>query len=93
MIFQIPGHAFIGPQNFEQILTDPLAGSSLVLTFVLASVGVILECLFGLGLAFDGGCLPGRGIVHVNTHCTAVDQPSDCGAVAGNVLAATRRWQ
>ena len=35
--FQIPGHAFVGLQNFQQIVDDPVAWSSLGLT--IASVG------------------------------------------------------
>src|SRR5260370_17535085 len=44
--FQIPGHAFVGLGNFEQLIYDPLALSSLVTT-VLLSVAAVT---FGFGL-------------------------------------------
>ncbi len=62
--FQIPGHAFVGLGNFEQIIDDPLALSSLVTTVLLSLADVALEFLLGLGLALimiKG--FRGRGIV------------------------------
>jgi multiple sugar transport system permease protein len=62
--FQIPGHAFVGLGNFEQIIDDPLALSSLVTTILLSVADVVLEFLLGLGLALimvKG--FRGRGII------------------------------
>jgi multiple sugar transport system permease protein len=49
--FQIPGHAFVGLQNFRQIIDDPLAWSALLLTIVLSLTVVAIEFLLGLALA------------------------------------------
>ncbi len=49
--FQIPGHAFVGLQNFAQALADPLFGTSLVFTAILSSGSVIVEFSLGLLLA------------------------------------------
>lgn len=49
--FQIPGHAFVGLKNFQQVFVDPVARWSLVLTVVLSAVNVTLEFLLGLALA------------------------------------------
>jgi multiple sugar transport system permease protein len=49
--FQIPGHAYVGLKNFRQVVTDPVARWSLVVTAVLTSASVILEFLLGLALA------------------------------------------
>jgi multiple sugar transport system permease protein len=49
--FQIPGHAFIGLGNFQQIVGDPLAWSSLVTTVLISLACVTLEFVLGLGLA------------------------------------------
>ena len=49
--FQIPGHAFVGLKNFEQVVTDPVARWSLVLTAVLSAADVAIEFLLGLALA------------------------------------------
>jgi multiple sugar transport system permease protein len=49
--FQIPGHAFVGLQNFHQIIDDPLAWSALLLTIVLSLTVVAIEFLLGLALA------------------------------------------
>jgi len=49
--FEIPGHAFVGLQNFAQIVDDPLAWSSLVTTIFLSLTVVAIEFLFGLALA------------------------------------------
>ena len=46
--FQIPGHAFVGLLNFQQVLADPLFASSLVTTAILSAASVAVE--FGLGL-------------------------------------------
>src|SRR6202142_3414743 len=34
--FEIPGHAFVGLQNFAQIVGDPLAWESLITTILLS---------------------------------------------------------
>ena len=62
--FQIPGHDFVGVQNFSGVIDDPLALSALGLTVVLSLVVVTIE--FGLGLALAMAMLQtfrGRGLV------------------------------
>src|SRR5277367_4501082 len=62
--FQIPGHDFVGLQNFSQIIDDPLAWSALGLTIVLSLVVVAIE--FALGLALALAMLEtfrGRGVI------------------------------
>ena len=49
--FQIPGHAFVGLQNFEHVVEDPVARWSLVTTAILSVSSVVLEFLLGLGLS------------------------------------------
>lgn len=49
--FQIPGHAFVGWQNFEQVIEDPVAVRSLAVTAILSVSAVTVEFLLGLGLA------------------------------------------
>jgi multiple sugar transport system permease protein len=49
--FQIPGHAFVGLKNFEQVVSDPVARWSLVVTAILSGASVAAEFLLGLGLA------------------------------------------
>jgi multiple sugar transport system permease protein len=62
--FQIPGHAFVGLQNFAQVVNDPLALSSLRTTILLSLTGVAIEFLLGLGLALAMvGSFRGRGLV------------------------------
>jgi multiple sugar transport system permease protein len=62
--FEIPGHDFVGLQNFEAIVSDPIARSSLLLTVILSAVNVSIEFLLGLALAL---CMVkrfrGRGVV------------------------------
>src|SRR5918992_3794365 len=41
--FQIPGHAFVGLQNFREIVEDPIARSSLINTAILAAASVAVE--------------------------------------------------
>src|SRR5215204_5478312 len=45
--FQIPGHAFVGLKNFRQVVADPVARWSLVVTAILSGSSVLLE--FALG--------------------------------------------
>jgi multiple sugar transport system permease protein len=62
--FQIPGHDFVGLQNFAQIIGDPLAWSSLGLTLALTVTVVVIEFVLGLALALAMvRTFRGRGIV------------------------------
>src|SRR5436305_14131401 len=62
--FQIPGHAFVGLQNFAQVLDDPLAWSSLGLTMALSVAVVVIEFVLGLALALAMvKTFRGRGII------------------------------
>jgi len=62
--FQIPGHAFVGLQNFKDAILDPVAGTALVNTVVLSSAMVALELVLGLLLAVAMvRPFRGRGIV------------------------------
>jgi multiple sugar transport system permease protein len=49
--FEIPGHAFVGLQNFRQIVADPIARWSLLNTAILSVACVAVEFLLGLMLA------------------------------------------
>jgi multiple sugar transport system permease protein len=49
--FLVPGHAFVGGRNFSQVLADPVALHSVVVTIVLAVINVCVEFVLGLGLA------------------------------------------
>lgn len=49
--FTVPGHDFVGLRNFQQVVVDPVARGSLVVTAGLAVACVALELLLGLGLA------------------------------------------
>jgi multiple sugar transport system permease protein len=62
--FQIPGHAFVGLQNFSEIVNDPIARRSLVNTVILSAACVAVE--FALGLLLALAMLErfrGRGLV------------------------------
>jgi multiple sugar transport system permease protein len=62
--FQIPGHAFVGLQNFQQVLEDPLAWSSLGVTAALSITVVAIEFVLGLALALAMvKTFRGRGVV------------------------------
>ena len=62
--FQIPGHAFVGLKNFSQVVLDPVARWSLVLTVLLSIANVAIEFALGLALALAMvRTFPGRGIV------------------------------
>jgi len=62
--FQIPGHAFVGLGNFEQIIDDPLALSSLITTILLSLAEVAVEFVLGLGLALIMvRSFRGRGVI------------------------------
>jgi multiple sugar transport system permease protein len=49
--FEIPGHAFVGLENFRDVVGDPIARRSLVNTAVLAAASVAVEFVLGLMLA------------------------------------------
>lgn len=49
--FQIPGHAFVGLKNFQQVIADPVARWSLAVTGMLSVADVAVEFLLGLALA------------------------------------------
>ena len=62
--FEIPGHDFVGLQNFSQVVDDPLAWSSLGVTIALSVTVVIIEFLLGLALALAMvRTFRGRGVV------------------------------
>lgn len=62
--FQIPGHDFVGLQNFSQVVDDPLARAALGLTIVLSFVVVAIEFVLGLALAMAMlETFRGRGVV------------------------------
>jgi multiple sugar transport system permease protein len=49
--FAVPGHAFIGLRNFQQVVNDPVARWSVVVTVLLSTGSVACEFLLGLALA------------------------------------------
>jgi multiple sugar transport system permease protein len=49
--FSVPGHAFVGLRNFQQVVADPVARSSVVVTAILSIASVAAEFLLGLALA------------------------------------------
>jgi multiple sugar transport system permease protein len=51
--FQVPGHAFVGLQNFERVVEDPVARWSLVVTAFLSGACVLIEFLLGLAIALS----------------------------------------
>ncbi len=62
--FQVPGHAFVGLQNFERVVFDPVARWSLLLTALLSGASVAIEFVLGLAVALAMvRSFPGRGIV------------------------------
>jgi multiple sugar transport system permease protein len=62
--FQIPGHAFVGLKNFEQVVADPVARWSLVVTAILSGSSVLLEFVLGLALAMAlTTTFHGRGLI------------------------------
>lgn len=62
--FEIPGHAFVGLQNFETVASDTIARKALLLTAMFSVVNVAIEFLLGLvlALAMVKG-FRGRGVV------------------------------
>jgi multiple sugar transport system permease protein len=62
--FEIPGHAFVGLKNFQQIINDPIARSSLVNTAILSAASVAVEFVLGLLLALAMvKSFRGRGLI------------------------------
>ena len=62
--FQIPGHAFVGLKNFEQVIFDPVARYSLLVTAGLTLADVAVEFLLGLAVAMTlANTFRGRGIL------------------------------
>lgn len=62
--FEIPGHAFVGLQNFAQVVNDPLALSSLLVTIFLSLTVVAIEFVLGLALALAMvRMFRGRGLI------------------------------
>jgi multiple sugar transport system permease protein len=62
--FQVPGHAFKGLRNFEEVVTDPVARWSLVVTAILTTGSVAVEFFLGLALALAmTKTFRGRGVI------------------------------
>jgi multiple sugar transport system permease protein len=62
--FTVPGHAFVGLKNFRQVVVDPIARWSLVVTTILSFSSVLVEFLLGLALALAmAKNFKGRGVI------------------------------
>jgi multiple sugar transport system permease protein len=62
--FLVPGHAFVGLQNFRQVLADPVALHSFVVTAVLSVINVVVEFVLGFVLALAMATrFRGRGVL------------------------------
>jgi multiple sugar transport system permease protein len=62
--FQVPGHAFKGLGNFEEVVNDRVARWSLVVTVILTTSSVLVEFVLGLALALAMvKTFRGRGVV------------------------------
>ncbi len=62
--FEIPGHAFVGWLNFQEVAGDPVAQAALANTTGLSAAVVVLELLLGLALAIAMlKPFRGRGVV------------------------------
>jgi multiple sugar transport system permease protein len=62
--FQVPGHAFVGLQNFRDVINDPIATDALKNTLIFAVADVATEFVLGLTLALAmAKPFRGRGIV------------------------------
>lgn len=62
--FEIPGHAFVGWLNFQEVAGDPVAQAALANTIGLSVAVVVLELLLGLALAIAMlKPFRGRGVV------------------------------
>lgn len=49
--FLVPGHAFVGLDNFAAVVSDPVARNALLVTVCLSAACVAVEFLLGLALA------------------------------------------
>jgi multiple sugar transport system permease protein len=49
--FTVPGHEFVGLGNFSQVVNDPVARWSVVVTVILSAASVVCEFMLGLALA------------------------------------------
>ena len=49
--FTVPGHEFVGLGNFSQVVHDPVARWSVVVTVILSTASVVCEFVLGLALA------------------------------------------
>ena len=62
--FTVPGHGFVGLRNFQQVVNDPVARWSVVVTVILSAASVVCEFLLGLALALAMvKSFRGRGLV------------------------------
>ncbi len=62
--FQVPGHAFVGLENFERVVDDPIGRYSLVVTAFLSGSSVAIEFFLGLLVALVMvKSFRGRGLV------------------------------
>jgi len=62
--FTVPGHAFVGLKNFQEVLADPVARGSFYVTVILTISDVAVEFVLGLALALAMvGNFRGRGLI------------------------------
>lgn len=62
--FTVPGHAFVGLENFRRVLSDPVAIGSAMTTVWLTVINVAIEFVLGLMLALAmAKTFRGRGVV------------------------------
>ncbi len=62
--FSVPGHAFVGLENFRRVLNDPVAMGSAATTLWLTIINVAVEFVLGLVLALAmARTFRGRGLV------------------------------
>jgi multiple sugar transport system permease protein len=62
--FTVPGHAFVGLKNFAQVVFDPNARWSVVVTAILSFANVVIEFLLGLAVALVmAKNFRGRGVI------------------------------
>jgi multiple sugar transport system permease protein len=62
--FQVPGHDFVGLKNFQRVIADPVARSSLLVTAFLSGTSVLIEFFLGLLVALAMvKSFRGRGLV------------------------------
>src|SRR5690348_13872885 len=62
--FTVPGHAFVGLKNFAQVVFDPNARWSVIVTAILSFANVVIEFLLGLAVALVmAKNFRGRGVI------------------------------